>query len=128
MSDKTLDELFAAARSSAPEPSAQLLARISADAQAVQLDHTAPQTVPEPRRASGREAGGQAKGLWGQIIGALGGWTALAGLATATVAGVWIGISPPQGLADPLSAAIGTSQMTGFDEIGAGFDFTQFEG
>lgn len=39
-------------------------------------------------------------GILGQMLAAIGGWPAMAGLATAGVAGLWIGIAPPAALAD----------------------------
>jgi hypothetical protein len=82
--EAALDALFGAARKAHPEPSAALLARIAADAEAVAADR-ARQAVARPAR------GGALRG-W---LSALGGWPAVAGLATATVAGVWIGYAQP---------------------------------
>jgi hypothetical protein len=76
--DMALEAFFDAGRKAAPQPSAELLARITADA-----DATLAATVPaRPARRRGIAA-------W------LGGWPVLAGLATAAAAGVWIGYSTP---------------------------------
>lgn len=83
---KNLDRYFAAARATSPEPSAELFARIVEDAQAQQA------VVHQP--ASPARRGGVIR----QWLDALGGWPAISSLATATVAGVWVGISPPEEL------------------------------
>jgi len=109
-----LDDFFAAARKTRPEPGADLLARVQADALAMQ-------PVAGARAAPARP------GLWAQIVAALGGWPAVAGLATATVAGVWIGVAQPAGLADSLSAVLYGSETLSVDPIGA-FDLVLLEG
>jgi hypothetical protein len=81
--DAALDALFGAARAARPDPSAALLARIAADAEAVAADRA--------RQAAARPSRG---GIFGWLP-AIGGWPALAGLATAAVAGVWIGYAQP---------------------------------
>ncbi|WP_135501452.1 hypothetical protein [Roseovarius aestuariivivens] len=80
--DPGLDPFFDAARQTAPQPEADFLARVLADAEAAQIRTTA---LPAHRwRARLAELGR-----------ALGGWPAMAGLSTAAVAGLWIGIAPP---------------------------------
>ncbi|MBV0911396.1 dihydroorotate dehydrogenase [Anianabacter salinae] len=81
LDDTELDTLFGAARAQAPQASAALLARVAADADAVLADRTA----PAPARP----------GWLAQIVGGLGGWPSLAGLAAASVAGVFIGFAAP---------------------------------
>ncbi|MFV2052088.1 hypothetical protein [Aliiroseovarius sp. YM-037] len=80
-SDGDLDALFDLARAEKPEADAGLLARVQMDADWVLAGRARP--VPAPRR---RFAG---------IFAAFGGWPAAAGMAAATLAGVWIGIDPP---------------------------------
>ena len=82
--ERELEDFFQAARDTAPVPSAALLARVLADAAAQQ-----PAPVAAPRR-----------GIWRRLSGAVGGWPALAGLATATLAGVWIGYAAPGAVGD----------------------------
>jgi hypothetical protein len=86
MMDDDLDELFAQARVRDAQPSAALMARILADAAATQ-----PRAPVRPVRPRFRLSA---------LIAALGGAGALAGLATATVAGVWIGLAPPAAIDD----------------------------
>lgn len=95
---RELDLLFATARAHRPDPSAALLSRIAADAEALQRR---PQGAVRPARP----------GLFGQMRAALGGWPALGSLATATVAGVWVGISPPEDL------SLAAETMLGLDEV-----------
>ncbi len=79
--DRDLDLLFDAARSADRAAPEALLARIEADAQAVQGGWVA--TALAPRR---RFLG---------LIEAFGGWPGLAGLSTAAVMGVWVGAVDP---------------------------------
>lgn len=84
-----LTAYFDAGKAARPEPGDALMARIMADADRVQADRAvAAAPVRAPRR-----------GWLTVVTQALGGWPAMAGLATATVAGVWIGVSAPSGLA-----------------------------
>ncbi|WP_068112929.1 hypothetical protein [Tropicimonas marinistellae] len=89
--DKTLDEelevFFEASRVAAPDPSPEMLARVLADAYSAQdaIEIEAPATAPETSRRAGL----------GGVFSAIGGWPAMAGLVTATAAGIWIGYNPP---------------------------------
>ena len=82
MQETDLESIFAAARSGRPSPSAGLTARILADAEAVQAAFQPAPAPVRPRRWSG----------W---IAAMGGNGVLAGLATATLAGLWLGFAQP---------------------------------
>lgn len=100
--EQELEALFEAGRDAAPVPSQALMARIMADAEAEIASRT---RAPAP-----------ARGLLARILEGLGGWPAMAGLATATVAGVWLGFAAPDslnaltgGLLLPDSAATTTS-------------------
>lgn len=84
-----LEDFFAAARAQRPEPDADLLARIAAEAEAA----AAARARPAPARPSGQS--GRPGGGLGGWLAAIGGWPAAAGLATATVAGLWIGYAQP---------------------------------
>lgn len=86
-----LETLFAAARAQAPEPSAALFARIEADALRVAAEPRAPSLRPAPGRAV-------RAGFWHRLNLTLGGRGAVAGLASATLAGLWLGFAPPSGL------------------------------
>ncbi|OYX42261.1 MAG: hypothetical protein B7Z02_12605 [Rhodobacterales bacterium 32-67-9] len=81
--DEFLEGFFRAARDARPEPSEALMARILADAEAEMP------RAPEPMPVT-RPAGGGA-GTLSWIAAAVGGWRGIGGLATATVAGLWLG-------------------------------------
>lgn len=92
MTPQDLDKLFAEARAEpGPATPPELLARVLADAYAAQ-DARAPQPAPgvagppQPRRRAG---------LWRRAMGLFGGTAGVAGLATAMVAGVAIGLVQP---------------------------------
>jgi len=78
-----LDQLFAAAQDDAPQPSDDLMARIMADAHSEMSAQMAPPVAPARQ------------GLFAGLLAMIGGWPAAAGLATATVAGLVIGLSTP---------------------------------
>lgn len=80
LDDSALDALFDAAPR--PAPSAALTARILRDAEAHQPQVEAFAPVPQ-------------RGLFATLAGALGGWPTLGGLATATLAGLYIGFAQP---------------------------------
>ena len=81
--DNDLELFFEAARQDAPEPSDALLAAILADAQAQQPRATS--LSPECPKEN-----------WFRgLLSIVGGWPAAASLATATVAGVWLGFTQP---------------------------------
>jgi len=92
MTDNDLDDLFAAARADVARPSPALMARVLSDATAEQLR----KPVPVLRRFR-----------LAALIAALGGTGGLTGLATATVAGLWIGLAPPAAV-DDFAATIWT--------------------
>ena len=94
-----LDELFAEARQVRPVVSLDLMARIMADAAAVQSERIAPIVTATPEQV------GFFAGLWS----ALGGWGGAGGLAAATMAGLWIGFAPPSGLESVSTAVFGQS-------------------
>ncbi|SEL10114.1 hypothetical protein SAMN05443999_103303 [Roseovarius azorensis] len=105
-----LEAYFDAARAERAAPSADLMARIIADAQAVQMAARS----PAPRRRAG---------LGEQFYRLIGGWPAMAGLATAAVAGVWLGTSLPEGLLGPGEAAylVDVTPELAFDLAGGDF-------
>lgn len=92
--DQDLEAAFAAARAAPPQMPPGLMARISLDAAANQ------RSVP----------------LWRRVMVALGGPVAMAGLVTATVAGFWLGVAPPQATVDPL-VLIGAVDLEAEDEM-----------
>ena len=81
--EAALEPFFAAARADAPAPSPELMARVLEAAGAEQARIATPAPVPRA-------------GLWARIRQGLGGWPAVAGLAAAGLAGVWIGLALPE--------------------------------
>ena len=88
LDDQMLDAFFDAARSEVTEPSTGLVSAILADAAAHQPG-AAGRGVSDGRDTR------QQPNVWSRITSAIGGWPALAGMATATLAGVWIGFAAP---------------------------------
>lgn len=83
--DLDLDGLLAEAALRQPEPSAALLARIEADAQALQ---PRPAARPAPPRRSWLAA----------LADVFGGGGGVAGLTLAAASGLWLGVAQPAGL------------------------------
>ena len=88
--DTELDALFAEAQQATPEPSPEFMARLTAEALAEQ-----------PQRRAAVKRGG----FWSEIWEAIGGAPALAGLAVAGVAGLWLGIYPPAAVTEVIWGA-----------------------
>lgn len=88
--DTDLDFFLEAVRKDRFDAEPALLARVLADAEAAQAEFS----TLEDADAKVTRRGGLAA-----FLTALGGWPAAAGLSAATVAGVWIGVAPPTGLA-----------------------------
>jgi hypothetical protein len=104
-----LEHVFTAARnvSQAP-PGDELMARVLADAAAEQpRSDTAPAT---PRRRPMPRL---------NLAALLGGWRGAAGLSAATLAGLWIGISPPAPLAQTAGDMFGTAYVIDLDTTAA---------
>ncbi|WP_339689939.1 hypothetical protein [Celeribacter baekdonensis] len=90
LSDQSLEALFAEARDEAMRPSAALLAAVMADAD-TQMATRARQDAA--RREALRPK--QRHPMLAAMVAALGGWRAVAGLATAAVTGLAIGLGAP---------------------------------
>jgi hypothetical protein len=83
-----LDDLFASAKSAAMQPSAALMARVLADADAVQAAALRkPAAAPQPK-----------PGILAALAALFGGSAALAGVGSAAVAGVFLGFVQPSAL------------------------------
>ena len=115
--DDMLDALFDAARGDArADASPDLMARVLADAEAA-LAENAPAERPRTRG-----------GLLSQLFALLGGWPALGGLAAATLAGVWIGISAETLMPAQVSTLIGTDSLSTWSEFSGGMLYALEEG
>lgn len=85
MTPDPLNKEFCALKTRATPPGDDLMARVLADADAVQAEILAP-----PRSVR--------KPFTVRFMAFIGGWPSMAGLATAGLAGVWIGVSQPAAL------------------------------
>lgn len=98
LTEDELDALFHAAQHDPQAPSPEWLARVAADAERELAMSSRPVRQPS---------------LWEQISSALGGWQGFGGMAVACAAGLWIGISPPALLGDPVGDALGSESTVG---------------
>ncbi len=112
-----VEALLRQARAQKPEVPDALMARVLADAEAVQPKAGA---QPVASRAS----------PWEQLRAALGGWQGMGGLAAATCAGFWIGVNPPAGLPDAGAFLLGVQSEQVVSESAAvtGFGWDLEEG
>lgn len=117
--DDFLEAFFDDAKESAPVVPDGLMARMIADAQA------------ETDRRAQIAAASAPKSVWSQIMGAVGGWPALAGLSAATLTGVWIGLNPPAAVSDTMAQVLGQDGAVVsdylFDPV-TGFELAMLEG
>ncbi len=97
-----LDDLFAAERDVPVVPSDGLLARIEADAMRLQ-PRPAVRVSPPPR------------GLWGVMSAIFGGGGALAGMGTATVAGLYLGLAQPASISNLTEALLTGATLESVD-------------
>lgn len=109
--DKTLDATFAQMCVDDVMPSEALIDRIMVDA-----DRVLAAAIVAPVRPK--------QGLGAMLLDAIGGWPSLSGLAAATVAGVWIGVAPPDALSDLSAGYLGTTVEVSplGDDIFSGLD------
>jgi hypothetical protein len=111
-----LDSLFADARRQDAAPAPDFMERVLQDALQVQAEFAAP--VSAPPRASWLR----------QLLSAIGGWPAVAGLATAGVAGLWIGINPPSAVSTTTENLLGTSSDLYLVDLMPSYDLALVEG
>ncbi|WP_052245163.1 hypothetical protein [Halocynthiibacter namhaensis] len=122
-----LDDLFQSARSVDLDDAQNdgFMARMMADAFDAQDDLLA---VPETTAASELAP----RRSWLRAFSdAIGGWPSFAGMAVATLAGIWIGMTPPAGLTDLAPLALADTESTALVEafgFATGFDSLQEEG
>lgn len=109
--DRMLEPFFAEARGQSPEPSPDLLARVLADAAAVQVAAAAAQ---RPAAWAGRRGPS-----WRGLLDLLGGWGGLGGLAAAGVTGLWIGVTGTGALGDASGALWGGRALAAETGFGA---------
>ena len=106
MQDKdSLDDLFAEARKDTPAPGDDLVARVLADARAVQ-----DQNVGAVAGAGRINPPGRLRAISDMI----GGWPALTGMAAAGIAGLWIGVAPTAAIDDLRAQWLGQTSTVSF--------------
>ncbi len=115
-----LEALFAEARDMAPDPSDALLARIEADAAALQ-------PLPARRVSATMPASAPTGGGWFGFDLGLGGWSSLGGLTAALVVGFGIGLSPPDAVSSLTSDLLG-SDASALEDVFWSFDSSLLEG
>jgi len=91
-----LEDFFAASKDAELTPSKELMARVLADASALQPEASG---LPLTSKSS----------AWSGFMDLIGGWPALSGVAAAGVAGIWLGVAPPTSLEQLTSEVMGTS-------------------
>ncbi len=110
--DKMLDDLFTQARDVKPAVSNDLMARVLADADAMQQSKPA-------------DVAPRAPGFWFRFLDLVGGWPAIGTLTAATIAGLWFGMAPPA-VVDEFAAGL-TGDVVSID-LFSGADFLTGEG
>lgn len=103
LNDQELDQFFAAMQADDPAPSDSLLSAILQDAERLQPQIPVLPVQPDctPRRSFLHE-----------VMAVIGGWPAMAGMTTAAIAGVWLGVATPSGI-ETLSGGLILSQNAG---------------
>jgi hypothetical protein len=102
-----LEAAFAKLRGDAPQPSDALLARVLADADA--------ETAVRARAGDAPASRSPWHSRWRALAALLGGVQGIAGLATAALAGLWIGAFPPAPVIALEQALLGTPVLVQFD-------------
>ena len=95
--DFDLDAMFADMRTQDVVPAPDFMARVLADALDAQAAAVSVTVAPRP------------PSRLRQLLAAIGGWPAVAGLATAGVAGLWIGVNPPASIMTTAESFLGTT-------------------
>ena len=112
--DQFLDAILKDAQSQAPLPTEELVSRILLDAEQNQ-------PVLEPQT--------QIKGsYWSQLLLVIGGWPALSSVTAAGVAGLWIGLTPPDLVDTWVANALGSTTSVSFGDDFVGFEEGTLDG
>ena len=105
--EQELDDLFGLAQDNAPAPSDDLMAKIMADAAAVAA-HNAPVAA---------QVAPVSPGFWASVLAMIGGWPAAAGLATAAVTGVMIGVASPDTIETLTASTFGEADAYALEDL-----------
>lgn len=118
LDETALDAFFDAGRADAVPTSPRLMERVMADAVA---EADARELFAGTRRAP-------SPGLLARALATIGGWPAVAGLVTATAAGIWIGAARPEALGDLALGFGGDATLYDYAELMPGLDALDAEG
>ena len=110
-----LETEFASLKAQAVLPGDDLMARVMADAEAEQAAFVAP---PADTRRPFRI----------RFMALIGGWPSMAGLVTAGLAGVWIGMAQPALLVSGTEALFSGDASMALDDLDTGFGLSVLEG
>ncbi|MEM7596993.1 MAG: hypothetical protein AAF382_04790 [Pseudomonadota bacterium] len=110
-----LEAEFAALKRVAEPPSDDLMARVMADADAVQAQILTP--LPKARVSA-----------LSRVMDVIGGWPTLAGMATAGMAGVWIGVAQPAALLEGSQALLYGDANAALVDLDPSFGFSDLDG
>ncbi|PZX12562.1 hypothetical protein [Celeribacter halophilus] len=117
LTDVALNALFAEAREETALPSGDLMARVLADAEEVMAQREA----EEAARLSAMRPK-QRHPVMEAIIAALGGWRAVAGLATAGVAGLAFGLGAPTTVTALATGSYVSDSALGIETSAGGYE------
>jgi hypothetical protein len=121
--DGDLTAFFDAARQEGETPSGDFIARLEMDALRLQPVPEA-QRRPAPKAWRQPASKAQRRGaFWSDLLRALGGWPAVAGMTAAGCAGLWIGMSPP----DPLLSLFQDQAVVQTLDPLSGYDYAMLE-
>lgn len=120
MSDPTkrpdpLEQDFAALKSRTTPPGDDLMARVLADAQDVQAGFMAQPVAPKEPALT-------------RFMALIGGWPWMAGIATAGIAGVWVGMAQPAILVAGSQALLYGDAGAVLNDFDAGFGLSDLDG
>jgi hypothetical protein len=114
LSDANLDSLFAEAQSDMAAPSDAFMARVLADADSVQDANGA--GLPDWAKSKPDQP---VRGSWfANLLDSVGGWRGGAGLATATVMGLAVGLGAPTTVTELASGTWGSTSILQTADLG----------
>ena len=110
-----LEAEFSALKRRVEPPSGDLMARVMADADAVQAQILTP--LPKARVSA-----------LSRVMDVIGGWPTLAGMATAGMAGVWIGVAQPAALLEGSQTLLYGDANAALVDLDPSFGFSDLDG
>jgi hypothetical protein len=114
--DDVLEGFFSAARDTPPKPSSELSMKMLEDSETVRAARAQPGELRRPER----------RNVLSEFLWLIGGPPAILALSTAALAGIWIGISPPDYMADHLQSYLQGSEYNETDSFWAVYSLGGF--